>query len=61
VNIVVPIILENDAILHYGRVIRYVPRGDTFALLRRVFSGQTLFSGIAIYLAAFHWRTLARE
>lgn len=41
-----PIILENDAILHHGRVIRYVPRGDAFALLRRVFSVQTLFSGI---------------
>lgn len=43
VNIVVPIILENDAILQPGWVIRYIPRGDAFALLCRVSSGQTLF------------------
>lgn len=61
VNIVVPIILENDAILQPGWVIRYVPRGDAFALLCRASSEQTLFSGIAIYLVAFHSRTLTRS
>lgn len=47
VNIVVAIILENDAILQAGWVIRYVPRGDVFALLCRVSSGtDTVFQGL---------------